>query len=77
MSFNLLVLAASLCTFEIKSLLNEGVDYFKSFYNQNDMLLLSLSIACLVQEIYILKMDEQVMKFGEEYAIAEQYKYSV
>jgi hypothetical protein len=33
MSINLLVLAASLCTFEIKSLLNDGVDYFKSFYN--------------------------------------------
>lgn len=47
MSLNLIVLLGSLCTFEIKSLLNDGFDYFKSFYNQNDMLLFALSAACL------------------------------
>ena len=41
----------SLCTFEIKSLINDGLDYFSSFFNKNDMMLFALSVGCLGQEI--------------------------
>ena len=42
---NLLVLILSLCTFEIKSLMADGLDYFSSFWNKNDMMLFALSAA--------------------------------
>ena len=48
---NMLVLILSLCTFEIKSLMADGLDYFSSFWNKNDMMLFALSAANLAQEI--------------------------
>ena len=48
---NLVILLMSLCTFEIKSLINDGLDYFSSFFNKNDMMLFALSVGCLGQEI--------------------------
>ena len=54
MSCNLLVLVLSLCTFEIKSLLEDGLDYFKSFYNLNDMCLFALSVVIIGQEYNLL-----------------------
>jgi hypothetical protein len=55
LSMNLIVLLVSLCTFEIKSLINDGIEYFKSFYNINDICLFILSVGTLVQEIILFK----------------------
>jgi len=55
LAVNLFVLLVSLCTFEIKSLLNDGWNYFKSFYNQNDIALFTFSVVNLAQEILFLK----------------------
>jgi len=60
MSVNLFVLVLSLCTFEIKSMMEDGLSYFKSFYNINDICLFALSTACLVQEIRLLMNPEPV-----------------
>lgn len=51
LSLNLMVLLVSLCTFEIKSLINDGLEYFQSFYNINDICLFIFSVGTLVQEI--------------------------
>jgi hypothetical protein len=57
---NLVILLLSLCTFEIKSLLNDGLDYFSSFFNKNDMMLFALSVVCLAQEIVcMIKSKDQ------------------
>ena len=55
LAVNLFVLVASLCTFEIKSLINDGMDYFKSFYNINDIVLFILSVVNLTLEILLFK----------------------
>lgn len=47
LGINMLVLILSLCTFEIKSLMADGLDYFSSFWNKNDMMLFALSAANL------------------------------
>jgi multisubunit Na+/H+ antiporter MnhG subunit len=51
LTINLVVLVMSLCTFEVKSLLADGLkEYLSSFWNKNDMLLFTLSITNLIQE---------------------------
>lgn len=62
LSQNLFILLALLGAFEIKNLMAEGLHYFDSFWNKNDMMLFLLSVAALVQEIKIL-IDGKEFKF--------------
>lgn len=46
---NMVVLLLSLCTFEIKSVINDGiVNYLSSFWNKNDMMLFVWSLVNLI-----------------------------
>lgn len=55
LGLNFLILCLSLTTFEVKSMLEDGLDYFSSFWNKNDMCLFLMSIVCLIQEIFNLR----------------------
>lgn len=54
MTLNLFLLILSLCIFEIKSFLEDRVDYFRSFWKWNYVLLFLFSFFTLLQEIYAL-----------------------
>jgi uncharacterized membrane protein len=78
MSANLLILLVSEVTFEVKSLMNDGLEYFKSIYNQNDMLLFAMSIACLVQEIKLLHNPSNIAhEVSTDFDITELYHYGL
>lgn len=81
MACNVIVLMTSLCTFEIKSLINEGFGYFESFYNKNDMMLFALSVAVLVEEIILFKKnnkeDRTKFQYSDQFVISEYYRYDV
>ena len=62
MLVNLIVLCCSLATFEVKSMIEDGFEYFESFWNKNDMMLFAMSIICLVQEF--LNLSFQKRKIG-------------
>lgn len=55
LSMNLLILILSLGTFEVKSMIENKLAYFESFWNKNDMMLFVMSITCLVMEVNNLK----------------------
>ena len=55
LSINLLILILSLGTFEVKSMIENKLAYFESFWNKNDMALFVMSITCLVMEVNNLK----------------------
>jgi hypothetical protein len=59
LSVNIIILILSLGTFEVKSILENGLSYFDSFWNKNDVLLFTMSIVCLVQEFLNLKYQKQ------------------
>jgi len=59
---NLIMLCMSLMTFEVKSMLEDGLAYFSSFWNKNDMMLFVMSIICLVQEISNLKYQSKAFQ---------------
>jgi hypothetical protein len=50
LEINMCILCVSLVTFEIKSIFNDKLEYFKSFWNLNDVTLFIISILCLVLE---------------------------
>jgi hypothetical protein len=59
LSVNIIILILSLGTFEVKSILENGLSYFDSIWNKNDVLLFTMSIVCLVQEFLNLKYQKQ------------------
>lgn len=81
---NLLVLCCSLATFEVKSMIEDGFEYFESFWNKNDMMLFAMSIICLVQEYLnfayqkrkigrFLEGDEEMLEEEEEEEVVPDY----
>ena len=73
---NLVNLSLSLGAFEIKSLINDGFDYFTSFFNQNDMMLFALSVACLVQEVINMKKNKDVPNPEPVDTEADDYEFA-
>lgn len=55
LALNLLILILSLGTFEVKSMIENKLAYFESFWNKNDMMLFCMSIVCLGLEVKNLK----------------------
>lgn len=78
MSVNMFILLLSEVTFEVKSLINEGLAYFDSFYNKNDIMLFLLSVACLAQEILLYKDPNNVVgEYSETFMVDELYQYGL
>jgi hypothetical protein len=50
LTLNLLILTLTLGIIEIKTISENGLSYFNSFWNKNDLMLLFMSMTCLIQE---------------------------
>jgi hypothetical protein len=61
LEINICILCVSLVTFEIKSIFNDKLEYFKSFWNLNDVTLFIMSILCLVLEYKNFKYQQSLV----------------
>jgi len=61
LEINMCILCVSLVTFEIKSIFNDKLEYFKSFWNLNDVTLFIMSILCLVLEYKNFKYQQSLV----------------